>query len=129
MRFRLSIEWARVQPSVSTKPSEPPDFDLKAIDGYADRIAACRRYGLEPVITLQHFTHPAWLGIDAWLEDGTPELFEKFVSTAVQAHQSPHRGGVMVKRRCIGSSLSTNQICSSSILILTGSFRAEVIAG
>ena len=82
--FRLSIEWARVQPSVSRKPSAAPDFDVKAMDGYADRMAACRSYGLEPVITLQHFTHPAWLGIDAWLEDRTPELFEKFVSTAVQ---------------------------------------------
>ncbi|HET9524187.1 MAG TPA: family 1 glycosylhydrolase, partial [Terrimicrobiaceae bacterium] len=82
--FRMSIEWARVQPSESAKGLEPPAFDFGALDGYADRLAACRRQGLEPVVTLQHFTHPAWLGVDAWLDDRTPELFERFVSTAVR---------------------------------------------
>jgi beta-glucosidase/6-phospho-beta-glucosidase/beta-galactosidase len=81
--FRLSIEWARVQPSASAVAGNPPPFDLAALDGYADRLAACRRHDLEPVVTLQHFTHPAWLGVDAWLSDRTPEFFEKFVSTAV----------------------------------------------
>ncbi len=82
--FRLSIEWARVQPSTRQEKHEPPDFDLEALDGYADRIAACRRYGMEPVVTLQHFTHPAWVGVDAWLADDTPELFARFVAATVR---------------------------------------------
>jgi len=81
--FRLSIEWARVQPGFSFEAGPAPAFDHAAIDAYADRIAACRLAGLEPVITLQHFTHPAWLGVDAWLQDSTPELFEKFVRETV----------------------------------------------
>lgn len=81
--FRLSIEWPRVQPRTSTEPGAPPAFDGAAIDGYADRIAACRRFGMEPVVTLQHFTHPAWLGVDAWLHNATPALFETFVATTV----------------------------------------------
>ncbi len=81
--FRLSIEWARVQPSTSTKHSAPPPFDLLALDAYADRIAACRRHGMEPVVTLHHFTQPAWVGTDAWLDDATPGLFEKFVTATV----------------------------------------------
>ena len=81
--FRLSIEWPRVQPSASTQRAAPPDFDLAALDHYADIIAACRRAGLEPVLTLQHFTHPAWLGVDAWLDDETPVLFERFVAVTV----------------------------------------------
>lgn len=81
--FRLSLEWARVQPSLSSGPSSPPAFDFRVLDAYADRLAACRRRGLEPVVTLQHFTHPAWLGMDAWLDDRTPELFERFVATTV----------------------------------------------
>jgi beta-glucosidase/6-phospho-beta-glucosidase/beta-galactosidase len=77
--FRLGLEWARIQPSTSTARGAAPEFDNAAIDAYALRIAACREEGLEPVVTLQHFTHPAWLGIDAWLMDETPGLFENFV--------------------------------------------------
>jgi len=81
--FRLSIEWARVQPTRSAVSGRAPDFDFAAMDAYADRIAACREAGLEPVVTLHHFTHPAWLGVDAWLDDGTPERFEAFVVATV----------------------------------------------
>ena len=77
--FRLGLEWARIQPSTSTARGAAPEFDNEAIDAYALRIAACREEGLEPVVTLQHFTHPAWLGIDAWLMDETVDLFEIFV--------------------------------------------------
>ena len=82
--FRLSIEWARVQPGDSLAAGAAPDFDMEAIDAYADRIAACRLAGLEPVVTLHHFTHPAWLGVDAWLQDSTPELFEVFVTRTLE---------------------------------------------
>ncbi len=83
--FRLVIEWPRVQPSATAeKLSAAPPFDLAAIDAYADRIAACRTAGLEPVVTLQHFTHPAWLGPDAWHEDRTVEAFEAYVRLTVE---------------------------------------------
>lgn len=82
--FRLGIEWARVQPSTSdTRLDEAPAFDDQAIDDYADRIAACRRAGLEPVVTLQHFTHPAWIGVDGWVEDRTVRLFAEYMSYVV----------------------------------------------
>jgi beta-glucosidase/6-phospho-beta-glucosidase/beta-galactosidase len=38
---------------------------------------------LEPVVTLHHFVHPAWLGSDPWLDAATPSLFVDFVRTAV----------------------------------------------
>lgn len=82
--FRLSIEWARVQPSTALEAGRAPDFDDVALDGYAMRIAACRTAGMEPVVTLQHFTHPAWLGVDAWLDDETPAAFERFVLVTVE---------------------------------------------
>jgi beta-glucosidase/6-phospho-beta-glucosidase/beta-galactosidase len=81
--FRLSIEWSRVQPSTSGSAGREPEFDLAAIDAYAERIAACRAQGLEPVVTLHHFTHPAWLGVDAWLDDSTPAAFGRFVEFTI----------------------------------------------
>lgn len=83
--FRLGIEWPRVQPSPSVDElAAPPPFDLAAIDAYADRLAACRAAGLEPVVTLQHFTHPAWLGVDAWLADRTVDAFAEYVRVTVE---------------------------------------------
>lgn len=77
--FRLGIEWARVQPRASRNASGTPPFDEAAIEGYARMIAAVMRAGLEPVVTLHHFTHPLWLGIDFWLEDGKIGLFDTYV--------------------------------------------------
>ncbi len=81
--FRLGLEWARIQPSTQTQPGDAPAFDLEALDAYSDRLAACRSHGLEPVVTLHHFTHPAWLGVDAWLQDATVDLFVEYVRTTV----------------------------------------------
>ncbi len=83
--FRLGLEWPRIQPSTSmTRLDQAPAFDFEAIDAYADRIAAARVRGLEPVVTLQHFTHPAWLGVDAWLDDRTVGLFSEYTRVAVE---------------------------------------------
>ncbi len=82
--FRLGLEWPRIQPSTGTERLKvPPPFDLGAIDAYADRIAAARAHGLEPVVTLQHFTHPAWLGVDAWLDDRSVGLFAEYAAVTL----------------------------------------------
>ena len=76
--FRLGIEWARVQPSTGGSTGRVPPFDGEALSGYAAMIAHLMRAGLEPVVTLHHFTHPLWLGVDFWLDDGKLELFEEY---------------------------------------------------
>lgn len=81
--FRLSIEWARVQPSYQMEVTHPPEFDYQVLNDYSDRLAACLRCGLEPLVTLHHFTHPAWLGTDAWLDAQTVEVYLTFVTTTV----------------------------------------------
>ena len=81
--FRLGIEWSRVQPGDAAVKTPPP-FDFEALDRYVDIVAACRRNGLEPVVTLHHFVHPAWLGSDPWLDPATPAVFAAFVKAAVQ---------------------------------------------
>ncbi|HEY5791965.1 MAG TPA: family 1 glycosylhydrolase [Chthoniobacterales bacterium] len=82
--FRLGIEWARVQPSFDTDTIPAPDWDESALDGYAQRLAGCRAAGMEPIVTLHHFTHPAWLGIDAWLLPPTVDYFEAYVRHTVR---------------------------------------------
>lgn len=52
--YRFSIEWSRVEP-------EEGVFDEAEIDHYRRMIRACRELGLEPMITLMHFTSPVWL--------------------------------------------------------------------
>lgn len=51
--FRISLEWARIEPA-------PGQYDQAAIRRYRDMIAAMRRRGLEPVVTLFHWNHPTW---------------------------------------------------------------------
>jgi beta-glucosidase len=52
--YRLSIEWARIEP-------EPGRFDPMAIAHYREILECVRAAGLEPIVTLHHFTTPAWL--------------------------------------------------------------------
>jgi len=79
--FRLGLSWERIQPALTLGApetmQEPPPFDEAALKRYAEILAACRRAGLEPVVTLHHFTHPAWLGIDAWLD---PRMIDHYVA-------------------------------------------------
>lgn len=51
---RFSIEWSRIEP-------EEGKFDEKEIEHYREVIAALRERGLEPFVTLWHWTHPLWI--------------------------------------------------------------------
>ena len=52
--YRFSIEWARIEP-------ERGKYDEDAIDHYRKVIRCCRENGVEPIVTMLHFTSPAWL--------------------------------------------------------------------
>ena len=69
--FRLSVEWARCEP-------EPGGFDGGAVDRYGEILDACHDRGLEPLVSLHHFTHPHWLGDDLWLDGDAPERFAEW---------------------------------------------------
>jgi beta-glucosidase len=73
--FRMSVEWARVEPRQG-------EVDDTALDRYAAILDACHERGLEPLVTLLHFTHPAWLGDDFWLSAEAPERFAGWVELA-----------------------------------------------
>lgn len=74
---RFSIEWARIEP-------EQGKFDQKEIEHYRRVILALRERGLEPFITLYHWTLPVWFAKKGgWLNKDAPEYFERFVEKIV----------------------------------------------
>ncbi|ARN19601.1 glycoside hydrolase family 1 protein [Piscinibacter gummiphilus] len=76
--YRFSIEWARVEPA-------PGVWSDEVLDHYADVCDTCIRHGLEPVITLHHFTSPQWLmKFGGWRGDETPVRFAQYVERVMQ---------------------------------------------
>lgn len=51
--FRFSIEWSRLEPKAGR-------WDAEAFAHYHTYIRAMKARGLEPVMTLYHWTHPLW---------------------------------------------------------------------
>jgi beta-glucosidase len=74
--FRLSVEWARLEP-------HDGEFDESALDTYQAILTMCHERGLQPVVTLHHFTHPDWLGGEFWLTPGSPDRFAAHVARIV----------------------------------------------
>jgi beta-glucosidase len=74
--FRMGLEWARVEP-------EQGQIDTAALDRYAAILDGCTERGMETLVTLHHFTHPAWLGDDFWLSSDSPEIFAGWARLAV----------------------------------------------
>ncbi|MGN0998341.1 MAG: glycoside hydrolase family 1 protein [Faecousia sp.] len=52
--YRFSIEWARIEPKEG-------QFDLAQVAHYRKVIDCCYAHGLTPIVTLMHFSSPAWL--------------------------------------------------------------------
>jgi beta-glucosidase len=63
--FRLSIEWARVEPQHGI-------FSREAIDHYRAVLEACHIRAILPVVTLHHFTLPLWVADAGGFEN--PEI-------------------------------------------------------
>ena len=76
--FRLGIEWARVLP-------DGGGVDRVALERYGAIVDGCLDRGLTPLVTLHHFTHPAWLGEDFWLRPDAPARFAAYARVVVGA--------------------------------------------
>ncbi|MCR4902752.1 MAG: family 1 glycosylhydrolase [Butyrivibrio sp.] len=67
--YRFSIEWARIEPRRG-------EFDDSEIEHYRKMIQFCRQEGIEPIVTLYHFTSPLWLIKEVgWDNEEVVELF------------------------------------------------------
>ncbi len=71
-QYRFSVEWAKIEPREG-------QWDFEAILHYQLEILALRAAGIEPMITLHHFTFPRWLREKGgWEWEGTPEAFAAY---------------------------------------------------
>jgi beta-glucosidase len=70
---RLSLEWSRIEPA-------PGQFSREAIGHYRDVLRALRERDMEPMVTIHHFTNPAWIAAAGGWE--APETAERFAMYA-----------------------------------------------
>jgi len=75
---RLSVEWSRIQPA-------PDRWDETALDAYRQIVSGAAKRGLQPVVTLHHFTNPLWLAEQGgWLNPEVITRFERFSTRVVE---------------------------------------------
>ena len=71
--YRFGIEWARIEP-------EEGRFDEKEIEHYRQMLLCCREHGITPVVTLHHFSSPAWLiSRGGWAKPYVVSAFARYV--------------------------------------------------
>lgn len=69
---RISLEWSRIEPKEGT-------FDPTAVEHYRKVIKSLKDNGLEPFVTIWHWTLPLWLkNKNGVLNKNFPAYFEKY---------------------------------------------------
>lgn len=76
--FRLSIAWSRIFPKGDEK--EPNEKGLEFYDRVFDE---CRRYGIEPLVTISHYETPLYLAehYNGWSNRALIGFYENYVRT------------------------------------------------
>jgi beta-glucosidase len=79
--FRFSIEWTVIEP-------ECGNFSQEALDHYIELCNALINAGIEPIVTLHHFTHPAWFeNIGGFTKEKNIKYFVRFSKYVFHALQ------------------------------------------
>lgn len=74
---RLSLEWSRIQPT-------PNSWDEAAIARYRQMIQGMLDRGIDPLVTINHFTLPLWVAQrGGWENEAIAEWFESYSSFVV----------------------------------------------
>jgi beta-glucosidase len=76
--YRFSLEWSRIEPCEG-------EFNLQVLDYYRQVIRELKLRGIEPFVTLWHWSHPVWLEEQGgWLNSKTSRYFERYAETVVK---------------------------------------------
>jgi beta-glucosidase len=77
--YRLSVEWARIEPL-------PGQFDRAALDHYHEILENVREAGIEPIVTLHHFSNPLWLSErGGWARASVVDRFAAYTARVADA--------------------------------------------
>jgi len=76
--YRFSVEWSKIEPKQG-------EFDEAALDHYEQVVDELLAQGIEPMVTLHHFTNPVWFEEQgAFLQENSPEIFTRFAEHVVR---------------------------------------------
>ena len=79
--YRFSIAWTRILPEGTGKINQP------GVDYYRNMIAECRKYGIEPVVTMYHFDLPYCLEEKGgWSNRDTIEAFVEYAKVLFELY-------------------------------------------
>ena len=86
--FRTSIAWSRIFPRGDEE--EPNE---KGLQFYDDLFDECRKYGIEPLVTISHYETPLWLAeqYDGWRDRRLVGFFERYVRTIFNRYKGKVR--------------------------------------
>lgn len=97
---RFSLEWSRIEPQEGR-------FDLSAIEHYRQVIADLKSRGIEPVVTLHHFTNPIWFSQKGgWVNSNLQKYFLRFVHKIVREFAGQVKFWITINEPLIYSSHS-----------------------
>ncbi|MDD5561566.1 MAG: glycoside hydrolase family 1 protein [Candidatus Omnitrophica bacterium] len=97
---RFSIEWSRIEPQEGL-------FRDSEIKHYRKVIAELKNLGIEPVVTLHHFTSPAWFSQrGGWAKPKLQRYFLRFVEKVVQEFSGDIKFWVTINEPLVYSSHS-----------------------
>ncbi|MDA9101344.1 family 1 glycosylhydrolase [Omnitrophica bacterium] len=75
---RFSLEWSRLEPS-------PGVWNKEAVDHYKAVFEALKSRGMEPVVTLHHFTNPQWFSDrGGWTHPESAAYFSAYVQRVIE---------------------------------------------
>ncbi len=97
---RFSIEWSRIEP-------QEGKFDVSAIEHYRQVIINLKKQNIEPVVTLLHFTNPAWFSQKGgWTKFKLQRYFLRFVDKIVNEFADQVKFWVTINEPLVYSSHS-----------------------
>ena len=83
--YRMSIAWSRIYPKgIEEQPNE------EGLKFYDNVLAECKKYGIQPIVTLVHYDNPLYIGneMGGWKNRDVIELYVKYAKTVLDRYHN-----------------------------------------